>query len=470
MLSERLTALSSGSDAMAFEVRKSIDDAEALGHLPFDLAAILRGMMPAHVEISIDDLDLTLDDADDGESFDEPTVPLLKKPAAAPDVPRTVPAAELPPMPMPTLPFAAVRPSDASLAALPDHASIREKVDDAVLSSLVGEYRSMRQGRDTGAGRGQKPDALDGLLTGYKAARYRSDARRARSGAQVNGLDLAGLDDFSAKRAGIGSILRDRFILDREVGRGGMGVVYAAVDRRRLEAASGDPYVALKLINDEIRGNGEALRMLEAEARKAQSLAHPNIGTVYDFDRDGAEIFIVMELLTGRPLSRLLASSVGQPLPGAEIAGVLRGLCAGLSHAHQRGVVHSDLKPGNIFVSPENEVKIIDFGLATAVQTSLPKEVAGLTVTYASPEMFEDAPRDPRDDIFALGCIAYQLLTGVHPFRLKPINEAVEQGIRPEPIGDIDRDAWRAIDRALAFEREARLEAVDAFATAVFDS
>ena len=209
--------------------------------------------------------------------------------------------------------------------------------------------------------------------------------------------------------------------------------------------------------------------MLEAEARKAQSLAHPNIGTVYDFDRDGAEIFIVMELLTGRPLSRLLTSSVGQPLPGAEIAGVLRGLCAGLSHAHQRGVVHSDLKPGNIFVSPENEVKIIDFGLATAVQTSLPKEVAGLTVTYASPEMFEDAPRDPRDDIFALGCIAYQLLTGVHPFRLKPINEAVEQGIRPEPIGDIDRDAWRAIDRALAFEREARLETVDAFATAVFD-
>lgn len=462
-LSERLMALSAASDAMALDVRRSIDEAEAAGHLPFDLAAILRGMVPVNVEISIDDVDLRLD-ADDDESFDEPTVPLLKMPVAEIEAPRAAAAEMLPPMPPP------VRPMEPSLAVLPDHATIREKVDDAVLSSLVGEYKSLRQGRGGGAGRGQKPDALDGLLTSYKTARYRSDARRASRGEQVDGLDLAGLDAFSAKRAGVGSILRDRFILDREVGRGGMGVVYAAVDRRRLEASSGDPYVALKLLNDQIRGNGEALRMLEAEARKSQSLAHPNIGTVYDFDRDGAEIFIVMELLTGVPLSRLLANSVGQPLPGAEIAGVLRGLCAGLSYAHQRGVVHSDLKPGNIFVSPENEVKIIDFGLATAVQTSLPKEAAGLTVTYASPEMFEDAPRDPRDDVFALGCIAYQLLTGVHPFRLKPIDEAVASGIRPEPIGDIDPDAWRAIDTALAFDREARLASVDAFMTAVFDS
>src|SRR5699024_5684859 len=159
-----------------------------------------------------------------------------------------------------------------------------------------------------------------------------------------------------------------------------------------------------KLLNDEFRSNSEALKTLEPEARKTQGLAHPNITTVYDFDRDRAEIFIVMELLSGMPLSRLLSANVGQPLPGGQITAILRGICAGLAHAHQRGVVHSDLKPGNVFVSENDEVKLLDFGLAAAQGPLSPEGVTGLTATYASPEMFEGAPRDPRDDIFALGC------------------------------------------------------------------
>ncbi len=465
-LSQRLQALAAVDDATAQAVRRAIDGAESAGSLPFDLVAILRGLIPAPFEIAIDDADLALEGED--ETFEEPTVPMSKpvsaafvvQPAAVPDaLPRPSSSPVMPPMP----------PSPPAYAPLPDHMSLANKVDDAVLSSLVGDYRALRQDRHAGSALGQKPDGLDGLLTSYRTARYRSDARRSSRGERVDGLDLAGLEEFRVKRAGIGSILRDRFILDREVGRGGMGVVYAAVDRRRLEAASESPYVALKLLNDDLRGNAEALRMLEAEARKSQSLAHPNIGTIYDFDRQGGEIFIVMELLQGLPLSRMLAQSVGQPLPGTVIVDLLRGLCAGLAHAHKRGVVHSDLKPGNIFVSPENDVKIIDFGLASAVHAETSAE-AGLTVTYASPEMFEGAARDPRDDVFALGCIAYQLLTGLHPFGMKPINEAAAAGLRPQPIGDIDRDAWQAIDQALAFERASRLGSVEAFIAAIFDA
>src|SRR5262249_43149695 len=153
-----------------------------------------------------------------------------------------------------------------------------------------------------------------------------------------------------------------------------------------------------------------------AEARKAQALAHPNIATVYDFDRDKSEIFIVMELLIGKPLSRVLGASMGEGMPGHRIAMILKGICAGLAYAHKQGVVHSDLKPGNVFVTDDNTVKLLDFGLAqaSAVGSFDVSVLNGLTAAYASPEMFELADRDPRDDIFALGCIAYQLLTGTH--------------------------------------------------------
>lgn len=420
--------------------------------------------------------------------FEEPTVPLLRKPAEVAPPMAAAPVPSLPPMPILPNPAEVAPPASlarvaglppmppppasasAPAAALPDYADARSKVDDAVLSSLIGDFRGMRNNRQ-GEARGtpEKPDALDGLLGNFRSARFRSDARRASRGDATDGLKLSKLDDFHGKRAGVGTILRDRFILDREIGRGGMGVVYAAVDRRRLEAASGQPYVALKLLNDDFRSNSEALRTLEAEARKSQSLAHPNIATVYDFDRDKAEIFIVMELLGGQPLSRLLGTMAGQPLPGMQVAAILRGICAGLAYAHQRGVIHSDLKPGNIFVSETDEVKLLDFGLASAAHGGSGPNLEGLTTTYASPEMFEGAPRDPRDDIFALGCIAYQVLTGLHPFGMLPIDEAVRAGMVPEPIDDLDPAAWQAIAAALAFDRAGRTPTVEAFVTGLFE-
>lgn len=471
-MTEQLTALAQAGDDVSMTIRGAIHGAEESGRLPPDLAAILLNVLPAQnvtgndaeiVELDVADLNPDADDL-----FEEPTVPLLKRtPEPTPTVaPASAPF--LPPLPQATVVLPGV---PVPAAGVPDYAQARGRVDDAVLSSLIGDYRDLRKGRQTAVvADQQKPDALDGLLGNFKSARFRSDARRAGRGAATEGLKLNKLDDFHGKRAGIGSILRERFILDREIGRGGMGVVYAAVDRRRLEAASGQPYVALKLLNDDFRTNSEALRSLEAEARKTQSLAHPNITTVYDFDRERSEIFIVMELLTGMPLSRLLSTMVGQALSGGQISNILQGIGAGLAYAHQRGVVHSDLKPGNVFVLDTGEVKLLDFGLATAAQAADMSGVSGLTATYASPEMFDGAPRDPRDDIFALGCIAYQLLTGLHPFGMQPIDEAAKAGRTPEPIGDLDPAAWQVIARALAFDREARIGSVEEFVAGLFEA
>lgn len=477
-------------------VRRALVTIADTGRLPDDIATILLSILPAEDRsdeaVPPSSRPLTSPESD---LFEEDTVPhaftpsptwptessgMPPAPAAGPlpnGLPPTGPLPGLPPMPaagqtgvMPP----AGRP-DTAASALPGFDTLKTRVDDAVLSDLIGEYRSLRQPRggeapdDAGAKRG---NMLDGLLGTYRSARFRSDAKRAVRDGATSGVTLGKLSDYSTQRAGIGSILRDRFILDTEIGRGGMGVVYSAVDRRRLEAGSAQPYVALKLLNDDFRSNSNALRTLEAEARKAQSLAHPNIATVFDFDRDKAEVFIVMELLTGKPLNRLLATSTGQPMPIRMIAAVLKGICAGLSYAHKNGVIHSDLKPGNIFVGDDRQVKLIDFGLATAgtVDGFDAGELQALTAAYASPEMFDGASRDPRDDIYALGCIAYQLFMGFHPFAMKPANEAQAQGLVPEPVPDLDPAAWAAILSALHFERQHRMATVDAFAAAIFES
>lgn len=500
LLVERLK--SAAQQGSADDVRLAIHAGAESGRLPQDLVSILLNQLPMEGveltpavtqtlkmppdEANPDALDAALADA----LFDEPTVPMGKiaETAAAAKSLQGAPSlatglvppgatAVNPPVP-PSAPethgpvMTGQMPGDNGQvpglrAALPEYQDVRDKVEDAVLSSMIGNFQGLRNRRP--ADEPQRSDGLDGLLVNYKSARFRSNARRGAGG---EGLKLAGLDDFSAKRVGVGTILRDRFILDREVGRGGMGVVYAAVDRRRLEAASGNPYVAVKLLNDEFRNNSDALKVLEQEARKSQSLAHPNIATVYDFDRDRSEIYMVMELLTGKPLSRRLAEMTGTSLPGREIVATLKGICAGLAYAHQRGVVHSDLKPGNIFISDNGEVKLIDFGLAT-VSTNAGFDIESLnalTAPYASPEMFSGAPRDPRDDIYALGCIAYQLLTGVHPFAMKPANQAAEAAMKPEPVTDLDPLSWAAIEKSLAFDRDNRTSDVEEFMNGMFES
>jgi len=477
-LSKELRASAQQSAEAARAARQTIRDIVEEGRLPPDLGQILLGQLPAAAPGEDDMADPDPDPTEPGrlsaedpeaDDFEEPTLPHALKPAweAGADQPVAAEAETSPETPhLPPLPFFEPPAMEAG-------DETQGKVDDAILSSLVSDYtdyRSRRTAIEEAPPSEAESGKLDKFLTDFRSARFRSDARKIAGGGQRDGLDLNALASARHKRAGVGSILRDRFILDTEIGRGGMGYVYSAVDRRRLEAGHGQPYVAVKLLNENFQHDSEALRLLEAEARKSQALAHPNITTVYDFDRDKADVFIVMELLRGTGLDRKLGQTMGQPLSPGECARVLKGTCAGLAYAHSRGVVHSDLKPGNIFLLTDGTIKLLDFGLAAAASASADHPIQdSLTAAYASPEQFRRAERDPRDDIFALGCIAYQVLTGRHPFQSQPIDEAARDGLKPEPIEGLYPQAWDTIKKALDFERDQRLGDVNAFLAGLFE-
>jgi hypothetical protein len=218
-------------------------------------------------------------------------------------------------------------------------------------------------------------------------------------------------------------MLNDRYRLERRLGRGGMASVYAATDHV-LERQ-----VAVKVIREDVKGPLDLDARFRREARAAASFAHPHVVRVYDFgvDRDGRP-FLVMELLEGATLRQRLAS--GPALSAQEALHVLRGVCSGLGAAHRDGLVHRDLKPENIFLQRHASAvvpKILDFGLAKAFGAHSVTEMptrgdtsAGLlvgTIDYMAPEQVAGDAVSPAWDVWAITVIAYEMLTGSHPFR-----------------------------------------------------
>ena len=268
-----------------------------------------------------------------------------------------------------------------------------------------------------------------------------------------------------------GMVIRERFILEEEIGSGGMGVVFRARDLRREEAEDRFNRVAIKVMNQSLQAHPDAFVTLQRETRRAQQLAHPNIATVYDFDRDGDVAFMCMELLEGQPLNKLMQNADAIPVEAA--FAIIRGMCDGLAYAHGRNIVHADLKPGNVFVTNHNVVKLLDFGLARTVRSADAsssmdtKFDAGrwqaMTPAYASVEMFERKDPDPRDDIYALACVSYELLAGHHPFARMAANVARDQSMVPKPIRGLTRRQNKALRAALAFDRAERIDSVESF-------
>ena len=263
--------------------------------------------------------------------------------------------------------------------------------------------------------------------------------------------------------------LRGRYRLEKLIGQGAMGQVWKAKDLLGVEARDRNPFVAIKVLRGDFARVPHALVGLHREASRAQKLAHPNVGTVYVLDRDEASgrAFIAMEMLDGHPLDKVIKQRPGEPMTRAEGIPIVRGMAEGLAYAHRRGIVHCDLKPANVFLTQDGVPKILDFGIARAVQVAgqagakLTTEhndsvFDGYTPTYASPEMIADQEPVPADDVFSLGLVAYELLTGKHPFERKAADVAQKEGLVPEPISGLKRHEWRAIQKALAFDREQR--------------
>jgi serine/threonine protein kinase len=274
---------------------------------------------------------------------------------------------------------------------------------------------------------------------------------------------------------GVGSVLKERFVLEEIIARGGMGVIYKARDLRKEEFKDRKPYVAVKLLGEDCNSNPDFLIALQRETKKAQKLAHPNIVTVYDFDCDGDTFYMTMEYLVGQTLDEFIKKNRAQSLKKKTSLSIIEGMAQGLAYAHKNGIVHCDFKPGNVFLCKDGTVKILDFGIARAakypdkqsVDTTATMFDAGmfgaLTPSYASCEMLEGDDPDPRDDIYALACVSYELLKGKHPYDKKKATVARNKHMKPDRVKGLSTQQWKGLLQGLAFKRKHRTASVDQF-------
>lgn len=267
--------------------------------------------------------------------------------------------------------------------------------------------------------------------------------------------------------------LGDRYELHQLIAAGGMGQVWRGTDVALHRS------VAIKVLRSEYTGDPSFLARFRAEAQHAASLSHPNIAAVFDYGEEIAQdgtgetmAYLVMELVEGEPLSALVARE--GPLDTATTLSLLRQTAFGLGEAHRAGLVHRDVKPGNILVRPDGTVKITDFGIAwsaRSVALTRTGQVIG-TPQYLSPEQAEGRLASPASDVYALGLIGYECLTGHPAFEGdNAVTIALKQVQQdPEPLpGELPADVRQLIGRSLVKNPAGRLADGAAFAAAIDD-
>jgi serine/threonine protein kinase len=253
--------------------------------------------------------------------------------------------------------------------------------------------------------------------------------------------------DSTRPDLGVGEVLVGRYVIERQLASGGMGTVYKALDQSRSEHTEADAYVAIKVLHEKARSRSDVLAKLRREFYCAQALSHRSVVKVYELDLHQLPFF-TMELIDGENLPSLTQKFHPLPLPRSYACAVIREVGEGLAHAHDRRVIHGDIKPQNVMVTNSGEVRILDFGTAG--------ETATLTPAYASCELLEGREADPRDDLFALACLSYELLAGEHPFRHRRSTEARTLKIAPSRPPGLSGRQWRALMRGLAWDRADR--------------
>jgi serine/threonine-protein kinase len=248
------------------------------------------------------------------------------------------------------------------------------------------------------------------------------------------------------------------------LGVGGMGTVYRALD------ASLGREVALKALAEAFRGDSASLRRFEREARVLATLNHPNIATIYGFERLEGAPFLVLERVEGDTLAQRLSRG---PMPVADALAVASQIVAGLEEAHAQGVIHRDLKPSNVMLTRGGRVKLVDFGLAKTVNPRATSQEAAEPITkvgivlgtarYMSPEQVMGEDVDARTDVWAFGCVLYEMLTGRPAFPGRSVSEAVAAVLRDEPDwaalpADTPPSIARLLRRCLRRNRHDRLQ------------
>src|SRR4051794_6182514 len=250
-------------------------------------------------------------------------------------------------------------------------------------------------------------------------------------------------------------IFDGRYMVRRKLGSGGMADVYLAEDQELGRR------VALKLLNDRHAADDQFVERFRREAQSAAGLNHPNIVSIFDRGQAEGTYYIAMEYLEGRTLKELLVRNGPTPIPIA--IDYARQILGALSFAHRNGIIHRDIKPHNIVVGSDGRLKVTDFGIARsgASQMTEAGSIVG-TAQYLSPEQARGAPVDPRSDIYSLGIVLYEMLTGHVPFTgdtaveiaMKPLSEV------PDPPSklrsDVPHDLDAVVMRALAKDPEQR--------------
>jgi len=267
----------------------------------------------------------------------------------------------------------------------------------------------------------------------------------------------------------VGDILKERFKILEVVGKGGMGTVYKVLDFRKVEAKAKSPYTAIKVLNPAFAKDDLFMTGLQRECEKAQKLSHPNIIRVFDFDRDHDYVFMSMEYLAGQTLSQIIQeTNAARGLTLDKAWPIIESMGKALAYAHSNGIVHSDFKPGNVFITETGEVKVLDFGIASRIEKNEADETVfnarehgGLTPGYASFEMWNGSKADPRDDVYSFGLVVYELLTGKHPYDRKEAlkvysNQLKGTKIEPLPVKGLSHKQWQLLKSAIEILQEDR--------------
>ena len=242
-----------------------------------------------------------------------------------------------------------------------------------------------------------------------------------------------------------------------------MGTVFAAADQYRLDRSGGDQRIAIKVLHTEVIKRPRLFAELRREFQHLQSLSHPNIVRVHEFDRDGDLAFFTMEYLSGALLSRVLSITDSGALYRPYALAIVRDVGAAIAHAHARGVVHGDLNPANIFITDDGEVRVLDFGASHQLhhgpwisEFDDQRPIAVATPSYASCQVLEGEVADARDDVYALACVAYALLSGKHPFNDDTALVARTSRTIPKRPKGLTARQWNALREGLRFDRERR--------------
>jgi serine/threonine-protein kinase len=223
-------------------------------------------------------------------------------------------------------------------------------------------------------------------------------------------------------------ILNNRYKLEKSLGHGGMAIVYQALDQM-LERT-----VAIKLLREDYSSDPDFRDRFHQEAKAAANLVHPNIVTVHDFGMDSGRLYIVMEYVPGTDLNTLLQKR-GR-FTAEETLSLMEQACAGIGYAHRAGLIHCDVKPHNLLITPGNRLKVTDFGIARALESIQPGEQNGVvwgSPHYFSPEQAAGKPPSPASDVYSLGIIMFYMLTGRLPFSAATAVEIARMHRHQEP-------------------------------------